>query len=65
MNADGSAQAPLPGSTADSEQDPVFSADAMRLVFTRRLSGGQQDVFVRNADGTGRVQLTGEPGAVG
>jgi Tol biopolymer transport system component len=41
------------------EWSPRWSADGRRIVFTSNShSGGQYDLFVMNADGTGRRQLT-------
>jgi Tol biopolymer transport system component len=64
MNADGSNQVNL---TKTEEPvinfDPSFSPDGTKIVFMRQsLLGGDKDIWVMNADGTGAEDLTNSPG---
>ena len=54
MNPDGSGQVPLTTNRFDTA--PEWSADGSRLVFE-----SEGDIFVINADGTGRTNLTNSP----
>jgi Tol biopolymer transport system component len=59
VNADGSGEVQLTDDPGD-EFSPVFSPDAARIAFMRRL-GDQWDIFVMNADGTDVTRLTDDP----
>ena len=65
MGADGTNVTPL---TADSEAEdtfPAWSPDGSRIAFTSdRGPQGDEEIFVMNADGTGVLQLTANPGSV-
>ena len=52
MNADGTGHTVLlsaPGATIDA---PVFSPDGKRIAFSNAAANGDQEIFVRNADGS-------------
>jgi TolB protein len=59
VNADGSGEVQLTDDPGD-EFSPVFSPDAARIAFMRRL-GDQWDIFVMNVDGTDVTRLTDDP----
>ena len=40
---------------------PQWSPDGTKVAFMRDLSGGNQDIYVVNADGTGEIRLTDDP----
>jgi len=62
MNTDGTGGLRLT-STILSERQPAWSPDATRLVYAARTSpGGPFRLFLINADGSGRIQLTDESG---
>ncbi|HTM50552.1 MAG TPA: winged helix-turn-helix domain-containing protein [Bryobacteraceae bacterium] len=44
---------------------PVFSPDGKRLAYVVRSSGRADDIWTMNADGTGAVQVTTQPGVEG
>lgn len=47
----------------DNEDEPYYSSDGTRIVFTRQpTAGGNKEVWVMNSDGTGQVQLTNDIG---
>lgn len=59
-----------PGGTADwiteestTSSDPAYSPDGSRIAFRSANPGGDYQIFVMNADGTGRKQLTTSPTA--
>ena len=54
MNTDGSGQVPLTTNRFDTA--PEWSADGSRIVFE-----SEGDIFIMNADGTGRTNLTNSP----
>lgn len=61
VSADGSEPRRLTEGVSD--RFPAWSPDGSRIVFTRDLSDGEQELFVIQADGTGEVQLTDTNGA--
>jgi Tol biopolymer transport system component len=59
MNFDGSALTRLSAPTiAPMDKDPVWSPDGTRIAFTSSGFNDLEDIFVMNADGSGRIQLT-------
>ena len=56
MNPDGSGQTRLTDTDVN-EDSPELSPGGRRIVFTAQVDGGA-DIFVMNADGTGRTRLT-------
>ncbi len=60
MNADGTAKRQLTNGTL-TDSSPAWSADGTRITFSRRLSSGDGDIFVMNANGTGLKNLTNTP----
>src|SRR5256884_6511449 len=57
MNADGSAVTQLT-SGAFGDDDPVWSPDGQQIAFHSTRDGGDEDIFVMNADGSGVTPLT-------
>ena len=70
MNADGTGQTRLTETPDNDELHPAWSPDGTRIAFTRveKFNRGtadyyeQYDVFAIDADGTGEVRLTNNPG---
>jgi Tol biopolymer transport system component len=64
MNADGSNQVDLTNTEEPVINfEPSFSPDGSKIVFMRQgLSGGDRDIWVMDANGTGAVNLTNSPG---
>ena len=62
MNADGSGGHALVDLARADERYPVFSPDGTRFAFTSSRDGGQYDVYVASADGSGQTRLTTDPG---
>jgi Tol biopolymer transport system component/CubicO group peptidase (beta-lactamase class C family) len=66
MNADGTGQRNLTRN-ASRDEDPVWSPDGRQIAFARKVAwgaggvGGQFDVFVMKADGSGQRRLTRDP----
>jgi D-alanyl-D-alanine carboxypeptidase len=66
MNADGTGQRNLTRNAARDE-DPVWSPDGRRIAFARKVAwgaggvGGQFEIFVMHADGSGQRRLTRDP----
>jgi len=66
MNADGTGQRNLTRN-ATRDEDPVWSPDGRRIAFARKVPwrtggvGGQFEIFVMNADGSGQRRLTRIP----
>jgi Tol biopolymer transport system component len=62
MNPDGSNQQRITshagGEWTDADEDPVWSKDAKKIVFTS-WRDGLNELFIVNADGTGESRLTG------
>ena len=58
----GAASAPLTG-TLDGDSQPAFSADGNQILFLNRPAGGVNQVFLADADGKNRVQITRTTGA--
>jgi hypothetical protein len=58
MNANGSQQTLL----LTNGSSPSWSPDGTRILFTRNIVGGFDDIFVMNTDGTGVTNLTNNPG---
>jgi TolB protein len=69
MNADGSHQRPLPGTSllghisgnADGEE-PTFSPDGKRIAFAATAGNDNEEIYKVNVDGSGRTRLTDIPG---
>ncbi len=59
MNADGTGQTALTSGPAD--DDPAWSYDGQSLVFVSPDAGGVDDIWVMNADGSNRRNLTNTP----
>ena len=53
MAPDGSGEMRLTNN-ASFDSDPSFSPDGRRIAFVRSEGGGNTDVYVMNADGSGR-----------
>jgi len=62
MNPDGTGLVNLTQSPDWHEIGPEWSPDGARIAFTSHIAGGGNGVYVINADGTGRVQLSGGSG---
>ncbi len=62
IDADGSNLTRLTQTLSDTESDPAWSPDGSRIAFTSNR-GGNNDIFVMNADGTGQVNLSNSFGA--
>lgn len=45
----------------DVDSHPMWSPDGARIAFTRRV-GGEGDIWIMNADGSSKVQITNTPG---
>jgi Tol biopolymer transport system component len=59
MNPDGTNPTQLTSGTGSDDQEPRWSADGTRIVFTREgPSIGNTTIWVMNADGSGQTQLT-------
>ena len=58
MFADGTNVTQLTNTSDESESFPKWSPDGKRLAFTLLSVGSSGDIWVMNADGTGRVNLT-------
>jgi hypothetical protein len=58
MNTDGVGRVITSG--AGNDVDPAWSPDGTRIVFARAM-GGNYDIWVMNADGSGQTQLTHGP----
>jgi Tol biopolymer transport system component len=50
----------IPGSSTDFEFGPIWSPNGLQIAYSREISGNRE-VFVMNANGTGRTQLTTLP----
>ncbi len=66
INADGTGQTNLTADTIGSDQrDPVWSPEGDRFAFTDtrfwNIPDFNTEIFVRNADGTGEIQVTDHP----
>lgn len=64
MDADGSDQVPLPGTSGgcgSSAGNPAWSPDGQRIVF-EGIHTGNPEIFVIDADGTDLTNLTNHPG---
>ena len=62
MNADGSGITSITeGSASVSDQEPAWSPDGTRIAFTRS-SGGQNDIYVMNVDGSQVRKLSNSAG---
>lgn len=59
MNADGSAQTRLAGSSG-TEFEPAWSPDGTRIAF-RTGRDGNSEIYVMNADGSAPTRLTTDP----
>src|SRR5207253_4911001 len=59
MNADGSGQRRLLTSH-HSDRYPVFAPDGSQIAFRSSNTGGQQAIFLMNADGTNVHQITAD-----
>src|SRR3982074_2916937 len=58
-NPDGTNPTQLTSGTGSDDQEPRWSADGTRIVFTREgPSIGNTTIWVMNADGSGQTQLT-------
>jgi WD40-like Beta Propeller Repeat len=60
INPDGTGQTQL--TATGNAHDPAWSPDGMKIAFDRSV-GGNVDVWVMNADGSGLTQLTNDPAA--
>ncbi len=59
MNADGTGQTNLTGSTvSDRERDPSFSPDGSLIVYVREPDGGSQSIVVMSSAGSAPTDLT-------
>ena len=65
MNADGTDRTQLTdglpascGEGGEGDEEPTWSPDGTKLLFTRTTESGGQDVWVMNGDGSGQTQLT-------
>ncbi len=58
MNADGSAETRLPLGSTTAETEPDWSPDGGRIAYTLTPAGGPSDVWLMNANGSGRIPLT-------
>lgn len=61
INVDGSGLRRLTVDTANNEQ-PRWSPDGTRIVFSSDRASGHLDIYVMNADGSGQTRLTSLPG---
>ncbi len=65
MNPDGSSQTPI--TSGPNDEDPAWSPDGTKIVFVK-FGGGQFDIYVMNANGSGQTNLTTNnptPGVLG
>ena len=63
MNVDGSGLKMLTNTSTEQEWSPDWSPDGTKLTFTVGTeSGSDWDIYVMDADGSGRVNLTATPG---
>ena len=56
MSVDGSEQAPIAAAQRDA-QNPVWSPDGRQIAYYETGSGGDDEIYVMNSDGTGRRLL--------
>jgi Tol biopolymer transport system component len=61
MNIDGSNPHSVSPGIGGSTGTLDFSPDGTRIAFANRPTGGDEDLYVANVDGTGRIQLTNTP----
>ena len=62
MNADGSGEVNLTETTDLEESQPAWSPDGTMIAYAAvPTGGGNIDVYVMNADGTGQTRLTNDP----
>lgn len=61
MNQDGTGLTRLTDARFDDIGPPMWSPDGSRIVFDA-LRGGNYDIYLANADGSGVTDLTGDPG---
>ena len=66
MHADGTDITRLTN-TATGGREPAWSLDGSRIAFTAFTSapGGNYDIYVMNADGTGVIRVTDDPASDG
>jgi len=62
MDPGGAEMEALAPDTETRRKDPDWSPDASRIVFAEVVAQGDDDLYLMNADGTGRTQLTDEEG---
>lgn len=62
IGVDGTGARALVTTPVGDERYPVLSPDGTRLAFTSSREGGQFDIFVGGAEGSGQTRLTTDPG---
>jgi Tol biopolymer transport system component len=58
MNADGSGLTNLTPTSDEADNNPAWSPDGTKIVFSRRPAGGARNIWVMDADGGNLTQLT-------
>jgi Tol biopolymer transport system component len=61
VNADGSGQRNLTRNAAKEQSPPTWSPNGRKIAFTSDREG-DDEVYVMNANGTGQLRLTHNPG---
>lgn len=56
MNSDGSAQTRLTNNP-ERDEEPAFSRDGSKIAFVSERDGGNKEIYIMNAGGSGQTRL--------